>query len=1447
MFPTEEARGGLCVFGRADDKYITPLEQGVSYGPEFDALKQALETLRGSYSEANRQALRTAIEAANKIGIDIKKDDLYKEKLDILLSAVIQDHSYKSDGSQYYWDEEARAIFRNQRLEYAEKYRAGAKAAMNIGRNFFLPPIAARAGMTEEELAGKMGITEMTPILANDSYRQTAQRVFFIDAQMNGGIGSSIKRADWLRAKKVYENLKATHTQEEMQEILDSLSFLDMEEEIGEQEVSLSAKGSDMNRQMRRIGKSEDELMSITDIKLLSLYAKMRRGSYKGVSVVMLTSPTSEDIIRMMYSEPAKEGEKGKDNQHLINGDGEIIMDVFGDEGIAGSAMINQASYPSIRMDGDRLTLAFDREAPGGHGVWLKTLSEKLKTDRDVIVCISNSDAINSGTPVEVCGYMIENKKGVVVLVATREKIDRKGGIVGLKAVTLKDGRTIFVPSIMELAQAQGENKDLFTSMGFGEYEGMVPFNTNTVLINAGLFHAFLEELKGVLSEEEYASIMSPDLMDNGKSEENKETKVVDRWIQLEGALGSSVFNLNERLEVMRNEGNTAVDALLNKYFPNGMIGLVLANKEQRMMIFTPGKFAVDYWIYDNLGTVNPETYALEIDRAEAVNIDAPVKVGDASTVYADYYYFKRFWRDCTIDNLANLFINKDLKGEQQFGKVKMKDVDLRGNVRINNATTEDLLIIPELMEGLGFEKSESGKVILENVRIDAVERDGKIILVVSKLTDEEKIDTTSTKTFATTIDKLKTSKAKGVDGKEGAVFGRADDKYITPLEQGKQITPSSVAKEEAEKTVAMPSGMAAQKQAINMVFENLGETISIKFDTLAEARESGYTKVAAVPGIFVSEQSIQEMINKGMMKQNKDKYELLDAEGKVVAIVNDKNILTYKNGKPVTFKFNAMAKSEGSTTINFQFHLNEKPRAIFDCFDEQTKKDLLQAAKLLLNDRLLSDPVAEDRMLKVLMSDKLITKNINLSSIRDINEQLSENITVMREELSKNSGYTDPEVESLLRTSNINGVKSVQRQETYLKITPKTDIATRLNTMKNAGVTAIILRGDYNVDTIKFIKNHGFDVIIEFNEKDRAKLKSFVDAGLSGLRFVVKDAETAKTMGNLEQYYNDNMKMIEGLDFKTIPTISYEFDKSILSEEQLRNNAITLVKANDIELVVDVETCVDNLDTFKDLADSAKLVVKVDDNRNIDANSKMKEVLAKFYGVAICANKVFVTNMFRDNLKNNPRLVGRNIELNEMLKDISTIKDLLVEGNKTITEKDLEDLFTTEAIKQIKTLLEQNKDNLSLTTVVREYILGSMIATVEKEIISSDVQVGEKNYKILVGAALLMMINGASMDSINEMANNIEIIGDASISQLLNGEQSNYAKVAKEILGMWKSSDMKLISTDKQKAKGIDTVTLAGLIKLVLTMDTILPEKDLLGSSMELSLDGIKGILAAA
>ena len=158
--------------------------------------------------------------------------------------------------------------------------------------------------------------------------------------------------------------------------------------------------------------------------------------------------------------------------------------------------------------------------------------------------------------------------------------------------------------------------------------------------------------------------------------------------------------------------------------------------------------------------------------------------------------------------------------------------------------------------------------------------------------------------------------------------------------------------------------------------------------------------------------------------------------------------------------------------------------------------------------------------------------------------------------------------------------------------------------------------------------------------------------------------------------------------------------------------------------------------------------------------------------------------------------------------------------------------------------LINKERTDKDLTITTREYILGAMIAEIESEIITPDVKPCEKNYRILVGATLLMLVNGESMENVKAKLGEVVIDGKGSLSQLLNDEENSiYAKVAKNILSMWKARDMR-ISIDDQTP---DSVALTGLIKLILTMDTILPEEGLLDSSMNVSLDGIKGILAAA
>ena len=104
---------------------------------------------------------------------------------------------------------------------------------------------------------------------------------------------------------------------------------------------------------------------------------------------------------------------------------------------------------------------------------------------------------------------------------------------------------------------------------------------------------------------------------------------------------------------------------------------------------------------------------------------------------YADKYYVAEYWRDCDITGLKNLYINPGLKNKG--GIVKMKDVILKGDVTIINATNEELLINSEILSQCGFNMLK-GKRILENVKIEAYEQGDEIMLKITQTDKKERI-----------------------------------------------------------------------------------------------------------------------------------------------------------------------------------------------------------------------------------------------------------------------------------------------------------------------------------------------------------------------------------------------------------------------------------------------------------------------------------------------------------------------------------------------------------------------------------------------------------------------------------------------------------------------------------------------------------------------------------
>ena len=688
----------------------------------------------------------------------------------------------------------------------------------------------------------------------------------------------------------------------------------------------------------------------------------------------------------------------------------------------------------------------------------------------------------------------------------------------------------------------------------------------------------------------------------------------------------------------------------------------------------------------------------------------------------------------------------------------------------------------------------------------------------------------------------------------------------------------AETATEAVQNTAATPA-VPVQKQVINWIFgkgENtVSKKVSINIEELLETK-AGHTDLETVNEPFVSledRKGIKERLEaKGVTVRevkNADGTTTLElfAEGKFVGKIDSKGYLSNSRGQQL--KFNVMLDEN---TLDIHFHLNKNSRDLLNLLDDQTRNHILESAKLVLMTDFISNLTLERKMMKLLFSEALTSANIeNLSLDSDFRRAIESiikgnTLNYSGSELKSLLRVDSLEFDALLKANAIDSVKSVSRQEVPLNVKAKTDIAKALLSFGRSGVTSILLRGTYNADTIKFIREHGFDVVVEVDYEEvcttdniadvevikGVKLGSCVENGLSGLRFKIASSSRVTT---LKADYDANIAKLNNLMFRTIPTISYNFTGDVLTANA--EDIIRFVESENTELFIDISNVKDEdleslLKQFEGLANDFKLMVGVNDNRD----EKARMVLSKFQGIALFANTVRRgsidnINKFIDSLGYNPRFAGRNVALDNLFKNGVTVttEDIkkLLEGTEEINESKLRSLLTETAIKEIldltpKTNGERTAKDLTITT--REYILGSMIAEIESEIITPDVKAGEKNYKVLVGAALLMMVNGESLDNIKADLDKVKITGEGSLSQLLNNEANSvYARVAKSILSMWKGKDMKI----KIENPEADSIALTGLIKLILTMDTILPEEGLLDSSMNVSLDGIKGILSAA
>lgn len=205
--------------------------------------------------------------------------------------------------------------------------------------------------------------------------------------------------------------------------------------------------------------------------------------------------------------------------------------------------LIVQLKVPTIAPD---KTLTKNRTAPAGHGLvgfdlLLDVFKNKSKSE---LITIGNGEDLNSTADERILSWMATNEIPIAMITTTKIECDKKGGQISR---CLLDDKHYF--TIVERAQAEmADQLEYFEELGLRDSDHSSLFNTNIAVINTKVLKEKFNFLKG-MEIEEFKKIITPTVIKNKKNQ-----KGID-YIQLEGALGSVLLNLDRYFRLEHGTG----------------------------------------------------------------------------------------------------------------------------------------------------------------------------------------------------------------------------------------------------------------------------------------------------------------------------------------------------------------------------------------------------------------------------------------------------------------------------------------------------------------------------------------------------------------------------------------------------------------------------------------------------------------------------------------------------------------------------------------------------------------------------------------------------------------------------------------------------------------------------------------------------------------------------
>lgn len=552
--------------------------------------------------------------------------------------------------------------------KYWQKQRS-----LRIGNNF-IPSAFLKSPKKHKQL----GVVDYSDIIKDSCLADYSKKVKLICNPMDGGIGSSLLRIDYL--KRIWKEIKRKG------------------------KPRLGAKGVDLYFELQAAGRRKsggknraEEKVSITELKYLQIIKESR--FYNKVIIEELVNNESLSSINEFLDNTVnlndrlnRQPKKIKLNyRQLISKKKKISLS---------DRMILQSSFPTIDKKNTSLTLK--RMAPGGHGqlgfiVLKEAVYRKPICAKKEVRAIYNGDGPNNFPDWFIVGYMVKKRIPIVMITSTKTSLDKKGGLIGLEL-----SRAGLKPQILELAQAESQKQqELFAKIGLEGFNKKIYgqankqyFNTNMALFNYSVLTPFLKDLCALIGEKRYSEIISPDLIRNEKVQNN------NAYIQLEGALASALLNLAGFVKTSRNK---KIKDLVKKHGIGNFLVIVNIGRNLRTKFFTPVKFAWDFWFYaySDHFRINTKTFKLE-------NLKPGSLPGfDLSWFYRDLENcIKAFGRASTVE-LDSLTVE---------GKVLMKNAKLAGCVHIKSET-DAVIDLNSKRIGKHFEHKE-GRLFLKNIKV---------------------------------------------------------------------------------------------------------------------------------------------------------------------------------------------------------------------------------------------------------------------------------------------------------------------------------------------------------------------------------------------------------------------------------------------------------------------------------------------------------------------------------------------------------------------------------------------------------------------------------------------------------------------------------------------------------------------------------------------------------